>query len=483
MSAPTLRGPVLASLAGKAVEAVTLVLLATLVPRLLGPADYGGFAVALTVVALGSLAMTMGGATLLARYVPTAADPAGVAAALTRRLARNRAAVFAGLVLVGAAASAAGWLPPVQTALVLAALGCNVVATLALQADLGLGRALTWSFRYPLQNLVLVAGVLLLHGHFGATGAVVAILVAGAVAAVLAVAVAAPLWGATAPIPDGALRFGVLQAAGGVLAQATQRGGVLAVAVLAGSAVETGYAGLAVGIALAATYAVVQVFTVTLPVLAGRRALGARARPGGAADGGNLGAPDAHMRAGGTRDGRPVAGTDASDAHMRDRIAHTEDVDAHMRDRNAHHAELTLRRIAGWLLAGVLAGALAAVPALPVAVPAVFGAAYAAAVPAFVPALAAVVLAPVNALAIQSAALRLRPDATVRGALAGFVAFVVVALCAVPGGGAAGATTAALVGAGVSAFVSMRLLPGAVGARIAILSFGGAAAVVLLGVL
>ena len=34
-----LRGPVVASIVGKAAEAVTLVLLATVVPRVLGPAD------------------------------------------------------------------------------------------------------------------------------------------------------------------------------------------------------------------------------------------------------------------------------------------------------------------------------------------------------------------------------------------------------------------------------------------------------------
>ncbi|MGH3834213.1 MAG: hypothetical protein ACRDSF_00695, partial [Pseudonocardiaceae bacterium] len=68
--AERLHGPVLAGLAGKAAEAATLLLLATVVPRALGPADYGRFAVALTVVAIGSVAMTLGGATLLARYVP-----------------------------------------------------------------------------------------------------------------------------------------------------------------------------------------------------------------------------------------------------------------------------------------------------------------------------------------------------------------------------------------------------------------------------
>jgi hypothetical protein len=64
---PSVRGPIAASVAGKAVEMATLVLPATVVPRALGPSDYGRFAVALTIVTLGSLALTLGG-------------PAGVAA-------------------------------------------------------------------------------------------------------------------------------------------------------------------------------------------------------------------------------------------------------------------------------------------------------------------------------------------------------------------------------------------------------------------
>ena len=50
--------------------------------------------------------------------------------------------------------------------------------------------------------------------------------------------------------------------------QFAQRGGVLAVALIAGSARQTGYAALAIGIALGATYAVLQAFTVSLPHLA-----------------------------------------------------------------------------------------------------------------------------------------------------------------------------------------------------------------------
>ena len=71
--------------AGKIAEAVTLVLLATVVPRLLGPHDYGQFSVVLTLVAIGSVALTLGGATLLARYVPAA--PPAERAPLARAMA------------------------------------------------------------------------------------------------------------------------------------------------------------------------------------------------------------------------------------------------------------------------------------------------------------------------------------------------------------------------------------------------------------
>ena len=71
-AAAGLRRPVVAGVVGKAAEAATLVLLATVVPRLLGPADYGRLSVVLTLVAVGSVALTLGGATLLSRYVPAA---------------------------------------------------------------------------------------------------------------------------------------------------------------------------------------------------------------------------------------------------------------------------------------------------------------------------------------------------------------------------------------------------------------------------
>jgi O-antigen/teichoic acid export membrane protein len=304
---------------------------------------------------------------------------------------------------------------------VLLALGLSVAATLVLQADLGLGRALGWSLRYPVQNAVLVAVVLVLHEDLGLVGGAVAILASAGAGVAVAAAASGPLRAAigrrVAP-PDGALRFGLLQAGGGALTQFVHRGGVLAVVLLTGSAVETGFAALPIGIALAATYAVAQLFTVALPVLSARD------------------------------DGEPA-----------------------------------LRRLASLLLIPVAAGAVASTLVVDAIVPVVFGAAYADAAAAFLPAIAMVVLAPVNALAVQASALRLRPDAALYAGLSGAAVFVAVCLATVPGWGAAGATTAALAGTAASALASLLLLPGAVGARLVLCTAAAVAAVLAVGVI
>lgn len=429
------RGPVVASVVGKTAEAATLVVLATVVPRVLGPADYGRFAVALTVVAIGSVAMTLGGVTLLARYVPAATPALRVATArtLSLRLARNRAAVFLGLVAAGGALTL--WdphrFPPALVALVLVALALNVVATLALQADLALGRAGPWCARYPVHNAVLIAAALVLYATAGSTGAVAAIALAAAAGCGLALGAAVPKLRGRQPmvrLPRGAPRFGALAATGGALTQYLQRGGVLAVALLAGSAVQTGFAALAIGLACAATYAVVQTFTVCLPRLAGEAEV-------------------------------PASGAKAAD----------------------RAGEAALRRLAAGLLAIVLPAALLVAATLEAVIPTVFGQAYREASAAFAPAVALVVLAPLNALALQVAALRLRPEATVQAAAAGAATFTAAAIVAVPEYGAVGATGAALAGVAASALVAMARLPAAAGARLATASLGGSAAVLLLG--
>lgn len=420
-----LRTSVVISMAGKAAEMVTLLLLATLVPRALGPVDYGRFAVPLAVVTIGSLALTLGGPTLMARFVPRAPahDRLGLARALGARLARGRAVQVAVLAVAGTAAVA--WdparFPPLVTGLVLIALALNVAATLALQVGLGLGRTGPWSLRYPVQNATLVGAVLVLHPLAGATGAVVAIVVAAVVAAGIGAVHVAPVARARlarVPVPPGAIRFGVLQAGGAALVQVTQRGGVLAVAVLAGSDAEAGFAALAVGVALGVTYAVLQTFTVSLPHLTGR----------------------------------------------------------------PEEAEPVLRRLAGGLLAVLVLTSSFAALVLDTAVPAVFGAGYEGAVPAFAPALALVVLAPLQALVVQVAALRLRPEAALASGCAAALVFVGVAAVAVPPWGAAGGTAATLAGASAGVLVSLRVLPGAVGGQLGAASFAGAAAVLAVAV-
>lgn len=420
-TAARLRAAVAASVAGKAVELATLVLLATLVPRLLGPADYGRFAVPLTIVTIGSLAMTLGGPTLMARFVPAASphERTAVARAIGARLAKGRGAQLAAVAVAATVLVVVdpATFPPVEVALVVLALALNVATTLALQMTLGLGQAGPWSLRYPLQNAVLIVAVLVLYPAAGATGSVVAILVAAVASTAFAAVVAAPIVRAAGPrvtVPEGAIRFGVLQAGGAALVQLTQRGGVLAVALLAGSSVQTGYTALAVGIALGVTYAILQAFTVSLPHLA--------------------------------------------------------------RD-DTERAEALLRRLAGGLLLVLVPGGLVLGLLLEPLVPLVFGEQYRDAAPAFGPALAAVVLAPLAALAVQASALRLRPQVALASGAAGAVAFLVASVAFVPRWEAIGGTAATLAGVATGAVVSVVLLRGAAGPRVAAASFAGAALV------
>lgn len=437
-----LRAAVAGSLAGKAVEMVTLLALATVVPRLMGPQDYGRFSLPLTIVTIGSLAMTLGGPAVLARYVPTAnrADRPALARTIGLRLARGRglqlAAVAVGAVVASLVAPSA--FPPVVTAVVVGALAANVGAQLCLQVGLGLGRTGPWSFRYPVHNAVLVIAVLVLDATSGHTGAVAGILIAGLATLAFGIWVVAPL--RTVPVgdvavPDGAIRFGIYQASGAALTQFAQRGGVIAAALLAGSTRETGYTALAIGIALGATYAVLQTFTVMLPHLAA------------------------------TTGDRSMSDTSWSSA------------------TDAAQAERPLRRLAGGLLAVIVPAAVLAVPLLDRLVPAVVGEEYAAAAGVFVPALAIVVLAPVGALATQVTALRLRPEVALWCGSAAAAGFVGTALVATPTWGAAGAVVATLVGMSLSAIVAAVSLPGAVNRLLLLATAGGVAAVLATGML
>jgi hypothetical protein len=421
------QSPVTTSLVGKAFEFLALLLMVTLVPRLLGPSDYGLFALAVAIVTIGSASLSPGGVWLMARFIPAAApaDRATVARALSRRLARWRAAQMAslaGLAAVLVVAAPVG-LDPLLTALVVAAFALDLAATLAFQAGLGLGLTTLWSFRYALQNTFLVAAAIPLHAVAGDAGAVGAVTVAAAGVLVIGAASVVPRLRRAetgAELPEGALRFAALQGVGGLLVQLTHRGGVVAVALLDGSEAQTGFAALAIGVALAAYYACAQPFLVQLPALLESR--------------------------GDDLDAIAAAG----------------------------------RRLARDALVVLLPVACVGAVSLGAVLPIVFGEGFEGADTAFGPALAVLPIAPLAALANQMTALWLRPGVRAWTAAAGAATFVLVAALAVPAWAAAGASAALLASTVAIVLLSALIFRQALTAPLVLASLSGAALVLLL---
>jgi O-antigen/teichoic acid export membrane protein len=386
----TPRSPVATGVVAKCAEATTLVALVAVVPRVLGPADYGVFVLALSLVTIASAAVSVGAAPTLARFVPAAAasERKAVARTLGAGLARRRAFTTA-LAVVSATALAAifpGTFPPLATALVALALIFDVAATLCFQLALGLGRYRAWSFRYPVQNGVLTVAAVVLASLWGGTGALVAVTLASGGALVMgAIAGVLPLRGAgmRAAVPDGAVQFGRYHAVSSFLLLLAHRGGVVVVAIFAGAR-ETGYAGLASGVGLAALYAVHQIFLLQLAALSERA------------------------------------------------------------DENVAAAEQQARRLAARALVLLGALAIAGAVALDTGLTAVFGADFAAARTAFIPVLALLPLTPLAALGPQLASLQLRPKAVVGASGAGLAIFLVTAPVSAAVWGAPGAPASLL---------------------------------------
>ena len=424
------RSPVGVGLTGKAVEALALCLFITVLPRTLGPEDFGRLALAVAVVQIAGASMSSGGPVTLSRFVPAqrGADRAAVARLLVGRMARWRLALLAAAAVIAAAFSLAvpERVPPGLAALLLAAIALDSTATLLAQAGLGLGRRALWSYRLPLQTSVLVVAALALVLPFGAAGAAAAVMVAAGVCALVAAIVVLPRLRGVRPasrLPEGVGRFAALQATSGFFTLLLARGGVVAVAWLHPSAAEVGYAGLAVGIALAGVYAVGQAFAAQLPGLAAQA----------------------------------VNDPGAAEARAR---------------RLARAGVLTLAPAI--LLAVVVLG-----PLLLFAT----GDRYRDAATAVAIALALVPLAPMSALIAQTAALRLRPQLTLKCSASAALVFCAVALAAVPPYGAAGASAAIVAGAATGVLVGTWLMPGAVPGRLLAVALVGAAAAVALAVL
>ena len=266
-----------AAVQAKTLEIGTQALLVTLLPRLLGPAEFGRLGVAMAIVTLTASTISLGAPSAFARFIP--AEPlerrAGLARNMTLRLLPIRgvqlvvaAAVGAILVVMAPSSFAAA-----DTSLVFAALTAEVAALLAAQVMLGIGQTWIWSFRMSARNVALLLGVPLLYRVAGPAGILYGLVLASIAGLVFA---AWPVVGLVrhadrgVAIPDGTMRYGVVTGLAALVGQATYRGPVLAASVLAGSGLETGFAALAGSVAMA----------VMLAVREGLRGLAAGARRG-----------------------------------------------------------------------------------------------------------------------------------------------------------------------------------------------------------
>jgi O-antigen/teichoic acid export membrane protein len=417
-------GAVRLTLLGKGAEGCALALLVTLVPRALGPADYGLLAAVTATVGLLSAAASLSGPAVLSRFAAAvpAGERAGVARALAARALVPRAAVWVAAAAAGIAAAAI--VPqraaPAIVAVVLAALALDLGATLAQQAALALGRVGLYNARYPVQGAVLVLAAPPLHALLGARGAAAAaVLSSGAALAVCARPVLPQLLRArSAPVPAGAGRFALAQGASGLLLQAQHRAGPPLVVALAGSRVEAGLAAIAVGVPLALVYAVWALYAVELPRLVGAA--------------------------------RRVAAAE-------------------------------VRRLSLGAVLGSGAAALLLVAAADRLLPALAGDRYRDALPALALALAVLPLSPLVAASGQLSALELRLRPRLAAAAAGALAWAVLAAVLVPSGGAVGVAAAFLAGGAVTAAAGWAAFARELGRPLLALSLAGAAAVLLLG--
>lgn len=269
----SLRRPVFVLLVGKAAEAATLALLVTVVPRTLGPSDYGTYGLALALVAIGVTASSLGGPGLIGLIAGASSDErAAVLRVLTARAVRWRGLWAVSIAVASAVLVLAdpGRFRLEATLLVVLAIALDVGATLAFQLVVALDKTVWWSFRFPIQNVVLVVATITLYHRYGIDGALTAIVLSSGAACVVGAAIVIPAVRsapARGEVPHGASRFVRLQWLSGLLTLMTHRGGVVIVALLAGSRVETGYAALAVGVAVALVYVGLQIYLVSLPRL------------------------------------------------------------------------------------------------------------------------------------------------------------------------------------------------------------------------
>lgn len=422
------RSPRTAAVHGKALEAATQLLLVTILPRLLGPAEFGRLTVALAIVTVAAVAISLGAPGSFARFVPaeTEGRRSGLARSMTQRLLPMRAVQLAVAMLIGIALvnTMPGRVAADDAALVLLALAAEVGAILAAQVALGLGATWIWSYRIAARNVVLLVSVPVLLLAFGPSG-VLWTVASGSLAGLLfAVSQVAPLVGNAerdVPVPEGAMRFGRVSGVALLVGQVTYRGPVFA-ASLGGLAPDAvGFAGLAASIAMAVIYAVRELFMVSIPELV------------------------------------ECWGRSPDEA-----------------DRRLRH----LGQRAQWIL---VAASCAGVVLLARLLPMVVGNGFLPATGPLALVLAMLPLVPLAAIAAPASSLRLRPGLPLAIDGVALLVFIVAVALLMPRWGATGALAALLAAVATSAILAARAVPTVVTVRLLVTGLLGSSAVLALG--
>jgi O-antigen/teichoic acid export membrane protein len=416
-----------AAVRGKALEFITQVLLVTIVPRLLGPAEFGRMTVALTVVTLSGVAISLGAPSAFSRFVPAESESrqAGLARAMTAQLLPIRAVQLAIAALMGVVLVYVGpRFAALDVGLVFIAISAEVGAVLAAQIALGLGATWIWSFRISARNVAMLLLVPILAPLSG--GVISSVALASLAGLVFAATQVLPLVRHAErgiEVPAGTLQFGRIFGLGMLLSQVTWRGPVLAASLLGLAADDVGFAGLASSIGMAAIFAVRELFTVSLP----------------------------------------------------------EFVTSWNNDQL--ETDRRLRQLAGRVQWALAACAVIGVVTLERLLPLVVGERFAPAVPPMIPVLAMLPLLPLPAMGVQGASLRLRPGLSVAIDAWSLVAFAAAALVLVPQWGAIGASEALLIAMLAATVLSARAIPTVVSLRLVLSGVSGAAAVLGLAAL
>jgi PST family polysaccharide transporter len=241
-------------LAQRGVHVAAAALFGLFVPRLMGPASFGKFALLMSVAMWFGMLSGLGAVSVITRVVPqfTANDDrAGLRTLASTLLAlRGATGILAALVYLVIVALLAHEIDRVAVMLMAAAVCCRAVANICFLLFLGLNRAARWGIGDVARHVLLLAGVLVGFPIAGVRGACAGVLAANVVVLVGGLVGARPYlrWSAIdlrREYLTPYLRIGTSFAAGNLLLALAQRSGETIVRVASNDYAQVGFFGAA----------------------------------------------------------------------------------------------------------------------------------------------------------------------------------------------------------------------------------------------